>query len=143
MAHKTMPACDSALTQRPEPPHLVGLLHQRRGHSGIDLRGGEPLVPHLLLDHGQGHAAHQGRDHIAVPEDMGGDLLAGELLSGRDLLDPGRFCQAVYGPQGRLGAQVAVAPAGEEPLLAGLDALPDGLHGGLARPGSPEMAGPS
>ena len=70
-------------------------------------------MPHLLLDCWKGHAAHQGRDHMAVPEDMGSDLPPGELLSGGALLDPGRLCQAVYGPQGRLSAQVAIASAGQ------------------------------
>jgi len=32
---------------------------------------------------------------MAVPEDMGHDLLAGEVLPARDLLDPGLLCQAV------------------------------------------------
>ena len=50
---------------------------------------------------------------MAVPEDVGSDLPPGELLSGGDLLDPGRLCQAVDRPQSRLGAQVAIAPAGQ------------------------------
>ena len=41
----------------------------------------------------------------------------------RDLLDPGLFCQAIYGPEHRLGAQVSRAPAREEPLLTGLQDL--------------------
>jgi len=55
---------------------------------------------------------------MAKPEDMGCDLPSGELLPARNLLDPGLFCQAVYSPENRLGAQVAGAPAGEEPRLA-------------------------
>jgi len=65
---------------------------------------------------------------MAVPEDVGRDLLPGELLPGRNLLDPGLFCQAVYGPEHRLGAQMSGAPAGEEPHLAWLQALPYGLQ---------------
>ena len=44
---------------------------------------------------------------MAVPEDMGRKLPPGELLPGRDLLDPGLSWEAVYGPEHRLGAQVA------------------------------------
>ena len=55
---------------------------------------------------------------MAVPEDMGRDLPPGEFMPGRDLLDPGLFRQAIYGPEHRLGAQVAGTPAGEEPHLA-------------------------
>ena len=55
---------------------------------------------------------------MAMPEDVGRDLPSGELLPGRNLLDPGLFCQAVYGPEHRLGAQMSGAPAGEEPHLA-------------------------
>jgi len=32
---------------------------------------------------------------MAVPQDMGGDLLLGELMLARNLLNPGLFCQAV------------------------------------------------
>ena len=78
---------------------------------------------------------------MAMPEDMGRDLPSGELLPARNLLDPGLLCQAVYGPQNGLGAKVSGAPAGEEPHLAGLQALPDGLQSSLAHPGGPEMAG--
>jgi len=77
---------------------------------------------------------------MAVPEDMGRDLPPGELLPGRDLLDPGLLGQPVYCPQHRLGAQVAGAATGEEPLLAGLQALLNGLQSVLAHPGGPEMA---
>jgi len=76
-----------------------------------------------------------------MPEDVRRDLPSGELMPGRDLLDPGLFCQAIYGPQHGLGAQVSRAPAGEEPLLAGLQALLDGLQSSLAHPGSPEVTG--
>ena len=76
---------------------------------------------------------------MAMPEDMGRDLPSGKLLPGRDLLDPGLFCQAVYGPQHGLGAQVSGTPAREEPLLAWLDALLDGLQSSLAHTGGPEM----
>jgi len=55
---------------------------------------------------------------MAMPEDMGRDLPSGELLLARDLLDPGLFCQAVYCPEHRLGAQVSGALAGEEPHMA-------------------------
>ena len=98
-------------------------------------------MPHLLLNHGHRHASHQRIHHMAVPEDVGRDLLPGKLLPGRDLLDPGLFCQTVYSPENRLGAQVAGAPAGKEPLLAGLQALLDGLQSGLAHPGGPEVTG--
>jgi hypothetical protein len=37
--------------------------------------------------------------------------------------------------------QVAVTPAGKEPLLARLNALPDGLQGGLVHSGGPEATG--
>ncbi len=62
---------------------------------------------------------------MAMSEDMWRDLPSRELLPGRDLLNPGLFCQAVYGPEHRLGAQVAGAPAGEEPHLDGLFVWPD------------------
>jgi hypothetical protein len=58
-------------------------------------------VPHLLLNHGHRNAGHERIDHMAVPEDMGRDLLSGELLPGRNLLDPDLFCQPVYGPGNR------------------------------------------
>ena len=112
-------------------------LYQRMRHRSINLRRGQPLVPHLLLDHRHRHAGHQRIHHTAVPEDMGRDLPPGELLPGRDLLDPGLFCQAVYGPEHGLGAQVSRAPAGEEPLLTRLDALQDGLQSSLSHPGGP------
>ena len=103
---------------------IIRLLHQCRRHRGIDLRRRKPLVPHLLLNHRHRHARHERIYHMTMPEDVGGDLPSGKLLPGRDLLDPGIFCQAVYGPQNCLGAQVSRAPAGEGPLLAGLQALP-------------------
>ena len=78
---------------------------------------------------------------MAVPEDMGRKLPPGELLPGRDLLDPGLFSQPVYGSENGLGAQVAGTPAGEEPLLARLQALLDSLQSSPAHPGGPEMAG--
>jgi hypothetical protein len=84
-------------------------------------------VPHLLLNHWHRHAGHQRIHHMAVSKDVGRDLPSGELLPARNLLDPGLFCQAIYCPEHGLGTQVSGAPAGEEPLLAGLDALPDGL----------------
>jgi len=74
-----------------------------------------------------------------MPEDMGCDLLPGKLLPERGFLDPGIFCQAVYGPEYRLGAQVSGAPAREEPHLAWLDALLDDLQSSLAHPSGPEM----
>ena len=128
-------------THRPESMQIIRLLHQRRRHSGVDLRRRQPLVPHLLLNHGHRHAGHERIHHMAMPEDVGRDLPPGELLPGRDLLDPGLFCQAVYGPEHRLGAQVSGAPAGEEPHLAGLQALLDGLQSSLAHPGGPEVTG--
>ena len=73
---------------------IIRLFHQCRRHGGVDLRRRQPLVPHLLLNHGHRHACHQRIYHMAVPEDMGCDLLPGELLPGRNLLDPGLFCQA-------------------------------------------------
>ena len=57
-----------------ESMQIIRLLHQCRRDSGIDLRGGEPLVPHLLLDHGHRNAGHMCIDHMTVPEDMGGDF---------------------------------------------------------------------
>lgn len=126
---------------RPESMQIISLLHQRRRHGGIDLRRGQPLVPHLLLNHGHRHAGHERIHHMAVPENMGRDLPPGDLLPGRDLLDPGLFCQAIYGPQHRLGAQMSRAPAGEEPLLAGLQTLLNGLQSSLAHPGGPEVTG--
>ena len=111
----------------PKPFSIIRLLHQRWRDSGIDLRGREPFVPHLLLNHGHGNAGHERIYHMAVSEDMGRDLLSGELLPGRDLLDPSLFSQPFYGPENSLCAQVAGAPAREEPLLAGLQALLDGL----------------
>jgi len=78
---------------------------------------------------------------MAVPEDMRRYLPPRELLPARDLLNPGLFRQPVYGPQEGLGAQVAGAAAREEPLLARLDALFDGLQCGLAHSGGPEVAG--
>jgi len=96
-------------------------------------------VPYLLLNHWHRHARHQRINHMAVPEDMGRDLPLVELLPGRNLLDPGLFCQAVYGPEYRLGAQVSGAPAWEEPHLVWLDALLDGLQSSLTHPGGPEM----
>jgi len=50
-------------------------------------------VPHMLLDRWKGHAAHQGRDHMAVPEDLGSDLAAGELLSGGAPRIPAAFAR--------------------------------------------------
>ena len=97
---------------------VIRLLHQRWRDSGIDLRGGEPLVPHLLLNHGHGNAGHERINHMTVPEDMGRDLLSGELLPGRNLLDPGLFSQPVYGPENSICAQMGGVPAREEPLLA-------------------------
>ena len=77
---------------------------------------------------------------MAVPEDMGRYLSPGELLPGRDLLDPSLLSQPVYSPENRLDAQVSGAPAGKEPLLAGLQALLDGLQSSLAHLGGPEVA---
>ena len=77
---------------------------------------------------------------MAVPEDVGRDLPSGELLPGRNLLDPGLFCQAVYGPENSLGAQVSGASAWEEPHLARLDALLDSLQSALAYTGARRAA---
>jgi len=131
----------TALDSQPESMQIIRLLHQRRRHGGVDLRCRQPLVTHLLLNHGHRHASHERIHHMAVPENVGRDLPSGELLPGRNLLDPGLFRQAVYGPEHRLGAQVPGAPAGKEPLLAGLQALLDGLQSSLAQPGGPEMPG--
>jgi hypothetical protein len=59
----------------------------------------QPLVPHLLLDHRHRHTSHERVHHMAVPEDMGRYLPPRELLPARDLLNPGLFCQPVYGPE--------------------------------------------
>ena len=120
---------------------IIRLFHQRRRHGGIDLRRGQPLVPYLLLNHWHRHASHQRIHHMAVPEDMGRDFLPGKLLTARNLLDTGLLSQAVYDPQYGLGAQMARAPAREEPLLAGLQAFLDGLQSGLAHTGGPEVTG--
>lgn len=98
-------------------------------------------MPHLLLNHRHRHASHQSPNHMAVPEDMWRDLPPGELLPGRNLLDPGLLSQTINRPEYSFGAQVAVTPAGEEPLLARLQALLDGLQSGLAYPGGPKMSG--
>ena len=98
-------------------------------------------MPHLLLNHWHRHASHQRIHHMAMPQDVGRDLLPGKPLPGRDLLDPGLFRQTVYSPKHSLGAQVTGAPAGKEPLLAGLQALLDGLQSGLAHTGGPEVTG--
>ena len=126
-------------THRPESMQIICLLHQRRRHRSVNLRRRKPLVTHLLLNHGHRHARHERVHHMAVPEDMGRDLPPGELLPARDILDPGLFCQAVYGPEHSLGAKVPGAPPREEPHLAGLDALLDGLQSSLAHPGGSEM----
>ena len=55
---------------------------------------------------------------MTVPEDVGRDLTPGELLPAHNLLGPGLFRQAVYGPEHSLGAQV---PAGRR-TRAGLRA---------------------
>ena len=70
------------------------------------------------MNHGHRHARHQRIHHMDVPEDVGRDLPPRELLTAHNLLDHGLFCQAVYGPEHRLGAQVSGALAGEEPHLA-------------------------
>ncbi len=75
-------------------------------------------APPGYLNHWHRHACHQCIHHMAMPENVGRDLPSGELLPARDLLNPGLFCQAVYGPEHNLGTQVARAPAREEPLLA-------------------------
>ena len=120
---------------------IICLLHQRRRHGGIDLRRGQPLVPYLLLNHWHRHASHQRIHYMTMPENMGRDLFPGKLLTARNLLDPGLFCQAVYDPQYGLGAQMSGAPAGKEPLLTGLQAFLDGLQSGLAHTGGPEVTG--
>lgn len=98
-------------------------------------------MPHLLLDHRHRHASHERVHDMAMPEYVGRYLPPRELLPARDLLDPGLFCQPVDGPKKGLGAQVAGTAARKEPLLAGLDALFDGLQCGLAHSGGPEVAG--
>ena len=120
---------------------IIRFLYQHRRHGGVDLRRRESLVPYLLLNHGHRHASHQRIHYMAVPEDMGRYLSPGELLPGRDLLDPSLLSQPVYSPENRLDAQVSGAPAGKEPLLAGLQALLDGLQSGLAHTGGPEVTG--
>jgi len=65
------------------------------------------LCPTRLLDHEHRHARHQRIHHMAMPENVGRDLPSGELLSARNLLGPGLFCQAIYCPKHRLGAQVS------------------------------------
>jgi len=98
---RTSPLIETLLdpcTHRPESMQIIRLFHQHRRHRGVDLRRREPLVPHLFLNHWHRHAGHQRIHHMAIPEDMGRDPPPGELLSARDLLDPGLFCRAVYGP---------------------------------------------
>jgi hypothetical protein len=75
-------------------------------------------VPYLLLNHWHRHAGHEHIHDRAMPEDMG-VTPPGELMPAQDLLDPGLFCQAVYGPKHGLGTQVSGALAREEPHLAG------------------------
>ena len=101
----------------PEPVRIICLFNQRRRYSGVDLRRRQPFVTYLLLNHGHRNAGHERINHTTMPEDMGRDLLPGELLPGRDLLDPGLFSQPVYGPENGLSAQMTGAPAGEEPRL--------------------------
>ena len=73
---------------------------------------------------------------MAAPVDVEGDLPPGRFLPARDLLGPGLFCQAVFGPKHRLGAQVSGTPAGEEPHLARRDDLFAYPKCGLAHPGA-------
>lgn len=104
-------------THRPESMQIIRLLHQgpappwRRSPS---LKAS--LCPAWLLNHGHRHACHERIHHMAVQEDMGRNHPPGELMPARNLLDPGLFCQAIYGPKHSLGALVSEAPAGEEPL---------------------------
>jgi hypothetical protein len=91
----------------------------------------------MHLDHGHRHANHQRIHHMAVPEDVGRDLLPGKLLPGRDFLDPGLFCQAIYGPEHRLGAQVPGAPARESHSWAGWMLSLMTCKVSLAHPGGP------
>jgi hypothetical protein len=102
---------------------ITRLLHQ--GPAPLWRRSTASYAPPGYQNHWHRHAGHERIHHMAMPEDMGRDLPPGELLPARNLLDPGFFCQAVYGPQHGLGTQVARAPAGEEPLLDGLFKWPD------------------
>lgn len=98
---------------------IISLLHQGPArHRGVDFRPKEPLVPPPdYLNHGHRHARHHRINHMAMHEDVGRYLSPGEFLPARDLLDPGHFCQAVYGPEHSLCAQVSGALAREEPHL--------------------------
>ena len=96
------------------------------------------MCPTRLLNHWHRHASHERVHHMAVPEYVRRYLPPRELLAARDLLDPGLFCQLVYGPEEGLGAQVTEPPTRKEPLLAKLNALFDSLQCGLAHSGGPE-----
>jgi hypothetical protein len=105
-------------THRPESRQIIRLLHQRRRHGGVDLHRGQPLcAPPGFWIMGHRHACHDRIHHMAVPEDMGRDPPLGELLSARNLLDPGLFCQAVYDSGAPSWCSGVRAMAGEEPLL--------------------------
>ena len=54
---------------------------------------------------------------------------------------PASSARRPIGPKHRLGAQVPGAPAGEEPHMVGLQALPDGLQSSLAHPSGPGVTG--
>ena len=65
---------------------------------------------------------------MAMPEDVGRDLPPGELLPGRDLLDPGLFCQAALKAANRGHTDIKLRGAvagGQAQGRAGLDARQD------------------
>lgn len=72
-----------------------------------------------------------------MPENVWRDLPPRDLLPARNLLDPGLFCQAVYGPEHRLVAHMFGAPAGEEPHLTQARCPPGRPESSLTRPGGP------
>jgi len=77
-----------------------------------------------------GTLSHERIQHLATPENVGLYRSPRELLPARD--HPGLFCQAVYGPENRLVAQVPGVPNGEETLLTSPEALLVSLQYGLA-----------
>jgi hypothetical protein len=90
-----------------------------RRHGGVNLRRRETLVPHLGFSiMGTGTPAMSAFTTWMCLRMCGVTFLRESFCRRETSLDPGLFCQAVYGPEHRLGAKVTGAPAGEEPHLA-------------------------